>query len=143
MKSEEQREILDITSLSELEDPANSGKIIRITKSFNLEGETLSIADGIIIRPAGGIFLNGTFSGEGFTISTETRNRVFASDLKFESRYLKTFYPSWYGALADGVTDDSEALVNSIKVAEKIQLRGSKTYPVSYTHLTLPTTPYV
>ena len=55
---------ISLTSLSQLEDPANSGKVILLNKSFSLNGQTLNIADGIILKPAGGILLVASVSAD-------------------------------------------------------------------------------
>ena len=123
-----QREEINLTSLDQLQDLANVGKILLVNRNLNLNGARIKIEDGIILRPAGGALLNGIISGDGFEILTVGLNRVFGPDLIFETRYTKTFLPEWYGARSDGVLDDSLAFEKSIAAAEKITLRGSKTY---------------
>jgi len=121
-------EVIDLVSLDQLEDSSNIGKLIRINRSLDLQGQTIQIPAGVLLLPAGGVLSNGTIGGEGFTISTEARNRVFNQDLKFKVPYSQAFLPEWYGARADGATNDSLALALSIEASEKVELWAGRNY---------------
>ena len=127
-KYTEPMEVIDLVSIEQLEDTENIGKTIQINTSFNLSGQTIEIPAGIFLLPAGGVLSNGTIEGEGFTILTTAKNRIFNSDLKFAVPYSQVFLPEWYGARADGVTDDSLALRCSIEASEKVELWTGRNY---------------
>ena len=126
-----QREEVDLTSLEQLQDPASVGKILLVNRNLNLNGASIEIRNGVILRPAGGTLFNGAIRGGDFDILTIGKNRIFGDDLIFETRYTKSFLPEWYGARADGVLDDGLAFEKSIaalggKVEIVIQLETNR-----------------
>ena len=120
---------IDLTDLDQLSNTANSGKIIRINKSFNLNGKTITIAPDITLKPAGGILSNGTLKGKGYSITTSKKNQTFNNNLVFGDIYTKTFLPEWFGAKPNNNSkSDAVALQKSIASATVVKLDDSSTY---------------
>ena len=118
-----QSQEIDLTSLDQLEDPANSGKTFVLKKIYDLQNNTLDIVPGITLKPAGGYFRNGSIGNVDFYI-IEKRNRIFDYSINFLNLYPRPFLVEWFGARGNASNDDSRAIEKSILSANEIKLRN-------------------
>ena len=119
---------IDLETIDQLEDKANSGRIFSIKKNFDLKGTTLNIVPGITIDPQGGYFYNGTIGSIDFRIQIREKNKLFDHTINFETPYTQPFLVEWFGAKGDSTTDDSQAFRKSVQSATRIVLAPRATY---------------
>lgn len=86
--------------------------IYEIRGKVDLNKLTISIASNCTLEFKGGSLSNGTLSG------------------KIKNKYV---YPEWFGAKADGVTDDTDAINRAIAVSNAEVIFRSGTYCISST----------
>lgn len=88
-------------------DTLSKSKLIHISQNYNLDGEVISLPDGVEIKIDAGSFLNGTIKGN------------------IKNEYLR---PEWFGAIGDNNCDDTNALYNcllsSIYTRTPVLLKG-------------------
>lgn len=110
--------------IHELAAPINAYKLAIITQDFNLEGGTLSLAEGIELRAAGGIFLNGTIIGNHGSIDDRVDLKLFDISVNFDGTWRETvwFKPEWYGANEE--SDDYLILKTVFEEWDLIHLKG-------------------
>lgn len=111
-------------SITELSDPNNAHKLAVITRNFNLGGTSLTLAEGIELRAAGGVFSNGTIVGNNSRIDDRVEAQLFDPAVDFSGTWQESvwFKPEWYGAL--NMTDDFPALKSTFENWDQIDLIG-------------------
>lgn len=97
-----------------------NNSIWEIKDNFNLEGQSIILPNNVTISFIGGAISNGEVSGNKTTITSNSSSQIFNSinlDGDFVNEYLK---PNWFGAIMDGVTDDRDTFVETLKQSYNI-----------------------
>ena len=118
--------ILDSTkSFSSQITEANT--IYEIRDVYDLGNSSVIIPANCILKFSGGLIKNGTISGNNTKIKAEITESFVSCSVIGDWRIDK-WYPEWFGAKGDGVTDDTNAFQQLD--GKQIQL-SSKTYRIS------------
>ena len=94
-----------------------------ITEVIDLEHKEITVPQGVIMSFKGGLLKNGTLIGDDTGIVSSDRHRLFDGvDLagSFSNEFIKPF---WFGAIMDGVTDDRDVFVETLKQATEIKAK--------------------
>lgn len=121
---------------------ANANRRIVLTPGTWTVSGTLTIPSGTILDVRKGAVLTksgtGTVAFSAGAILVAGRYQIFSgftyASTTFATGTLEDIYPEWWGAVGDGATDDSTAMVAAIKAAigaRAIVKLGIKTYVVS------------
>lgn len=95
-----------------------------IKDTFDLQGVQVRIPKGSVLYFDGGYLMNGILQGLGSAISAP-RTRLFETSISFKGVWRGTkFIPEWFGAIGDGITNDTEALQQTLDNAADILLTG-------------------
>lgn len=87
--------------------------IFEIRYDFNLGGATKNLPEKSVLKFNGGKIINGTISGNK-TIISAGREQVFDNVALSGSFLNEAAFPEWWGAKADGTTDDRAAIQSAI-----------------------------
>lgn len=107
-----------VTLVSDINDFTKTNHIYKIVDFIDLQGATLTIPANCTLDFQGGSFSNGTIIFNSTTLQGNIKINA-AVDGNIISANVK---PSWFGALEDGKTDDSNSLMYSIKIAKNSNL---------------------
>lgn len=92
---------------------ANTEYIIQY--DYDLCGNEFTIPDGCVLHFAGGMLTNGALIGNNSIIEAGLNN-IFG-DTKLRGTWsVKEFYPEWFGAIGNGVEDDTSAINNVLNL---------------------------
>lgn len=113
-----------------IQDKFNKPNVIyKITKDIDLEGNTLTIPAGCTLDFQGGSFTNGTIVGNNTKIKAGLQ-KIFNMDITLNGTWdVLESYPEWFGAKRDGITDDTDAIIQCLKLNNVLLSIG--TYIVS------------
>ncbi len=120
------------------------GTVYSIAKDYNLNGKTISVADGCVIKFDGGSLCNGELRGNNTQIEANYQH-VFKDGLKLSGTWrVEAWFPEWFGAQGKNGYYDTESIQRALDAANStdvkiVRLLG-KTY---YTNATLNVYPYV
>ena len=105
--------------------------IYEIRYDFDLGGERVYIPNNSVLKFNGGFLHNGTIVGKKTLIDAD-KTKIFGLDVYFEKykeeidngkdyAYPNAFinnsiFPEWFGAVGDGLVDDSSAINKAVKV---------------------------
>lgn len=104
-----------------------------IRDTFNLEGKSLRVPKGAVLLFEGGFLINGKIKGNGTFIHAGAK-QIFDYSISIKGNWRGTkFLPEWFGAVGDGIANDTEAFQRTIDNAGVIMMQGK--YKV--THLTI------
>lgn len=113
----------------------NSNTIYIIRYDYDLNGETITIPKGCVLQFEGGALSNGTLSGNN-TIITANMSCIFDTSMTFSGTWLSDkVYPRWFGAIEDGISDDTKSLQKALDFANLslLELRLVGSYLISDT----------
>lgn len=103
--------IKTVTDITNLE---SGNRLLRIVGNINLNGETLTIPEGCTLDFQGGSFSNGTIVGNNTKINAGLQ-KIFNTDIILNGTWnVNEAYPEWFGAVGNGVTNDTIALTKCI-----------------------------
>lgn len=116
--------------------------IYEIRYDFDLEGETVYVGSGCVLKFAGGKISNGTIDIKNDSISEYDILRIEAGEYQiFDNVTIngyfnaKKIYVEWFGAKGDYNTDDTEAFRYAIKTlngkGKSLYLGSNKIYVIS------------
>lgn len=102
--------------------------IYEIRYDFDLNGETIEMQEGCTLKFEGGVLRNGNIRGNTTFISSQ-KVMIFTKDIIINGTWSNHIsYPCWFGAIGDGVVDDTNSLVNCITFGKSIELSPRAIY---------------
>lgn len=108
------RSDFDFTNISSV----YSNSIWEIREAFDLSGNTLIVPENVTIKFNGGKFSNGTITGDATKIDSGNQ-AIFDLDIIINGSWdLENNSIKWFGAIGDGVVDDTLAVQNFFNVLE-------------------------
>lgn len=104
--------------------------IYEIRYDFDLNGNTISIPDNCVLKFIGGSLKNGTIN---------FNNTLLSGDIKIKTNILGDIrngdiYPEWFGAVGDGIIDDSNAFLTAFEIISNSFISIDKFRRVGYTN---------
>ena len=113
-----------------------SNCIYEIRYDFDLDGKTLEVPENCILKFEGGSLGNGRMTGNKTDICASLY--MIFKNIRFANKWVITrIYPQWFGALADGNHDDTEAIQEAVDfqsvLANAYTLSNSYTGGSTYT----------
>ncbi|MDE3741491.1 hypothetical protein [Maribacter polysaccharolyticus] len=94
-----------------------------ITESFDLEGASITLPEGVTLYFNGGLLTNGTLTANETLIASQSSSQILDTvslSGTIENEYIM---PYWFGAVMDGITDDRDAFVKTLAYAESLGLK--------------------
>lgn len=113
----------------------NDNTIYEIREMIDLRGQSITIPDDCVIKFSGGALINGSLNGNG-TILDADPLQILGDNVTLKGTWnIKEVSPEWFGAIGDGITDDSKALQKALNLAsfstgQKVCLMG-KSYLIN------------
>lgn len=105
------------TNLLTQEMLGRANTIYIIQYDYNLNGQTITVPKGCILKFEGGNISNGIIKGNGTIIKADL-NRIF-TNIKFEGTLaVERVIPEWFGARGDNETINTKAFQDAIDFAE-------------------------
>lgn len=99
----------------------NTNVIYEIRYDYDLNGKTIVIPNGCILKFNGGCLSNGTIDFNHCTI--EAKDKIFDKTLNIVSRSLDEIYSDWIGMIPNYETDYSEILRHFVQFGLTIKFR--------------------
>ena len=99
---------------------AQANTIYEIRYDYNLNGNTVTIPEGCVLDFQGGSLNNGSIIGNKTTIIASI-SKIFDLSIDLKGTWnASEAYPEWFGAQADGLTDDTLAIQKTLDIFDKI-----------------------
>ena len=106
--------------------------IYHIQYDYDLNGKTIVIPEGCILKFEGGSLKNGTLYGNN-TIISSLPYYIF-KDIIFKGTYsVEESYAEWLGAKGDGTHNDTECLQKALDFFSTVKLCPNKNYYITNT----------
>lgn len=104
--------------------------IYEIRYDFDLNGETIQMNEGCTLKFEGGSLNNGILKCDNTIINNA--NFVVLNNCSFSGTILSEYVrPEWFGAIGNGIVDDSNAIISSINSGCDVLLTDNSTYGFS------------
>lgn len=95
-----------------------------IRDTFDLQGRRVRISKGATLSFYGGYLMNGILQGRG-TIILAAPQKIFGPGITLKGDWHGTkVLPEWFGAIGDGITNDTDALQYTIENSNDLFLMG-------------------
>jgi len=122
------------TSIADLQNVANLGKVASIESEIDLGTATLTLQKNMIIQFNGGSFTNGAIVWDYNPIEASPYTQIFSSSVTHTGlAHAQYIYPEWFGVVADGT--NSITTINK-KGVSYMRLCKNGTYVFSNTTAT-------
>lgn len=108
---------VDVNAISGL-NSSNTEYIVQY--DYDLNGGLLNIPKDSVLRFEGGSIKNGYIIGDNTTIIAPLSSEIFTGSTLIGSWKNIDFYPKWFGAVADGITDDTDVLQAMLDLSTNI-----------------------
>lgn len=114
--------------------PNSQNTIFTIQYDYDLNGRSITLPENSVLKFEGGSLKNATIKGNNTLIVAEETDNIFGRDTELVGTWRNdNWYPRWFGAYQDGVTDDTDVLQKMMNLApvigKRIHLRlGSYAY---------------
>lgn len=102
-----------------------------IQYNYSLNYQTITIPEGCVLQFEGGSISNGTLSGNNTIISSQVYNIFNINTTLANSWNIPEIYPEWFGAIGNGITDDTTAMQLAINSGSPKLKLTSNVYLVS------------
>lgn len=100
-----------------------------IRYDFDLNGGTMTVPAGCVLKFVGGKLTNGTLVGQNTAIDADIV-QIFGTDITLSGRWnLEKAYPEWFGAKGDDTTNDSAPIQKTLDLG--VCILGKKTYKIT------------
>lgn len=104
--------------------------IYEIRYDFDLNGETIQMKNGCTLKFEGGSLNNGILKCDNTIINNA--NFVVLNNCSFSGTILSEYVrPEWFGAIGNGIADDSNAIISSINNGCDVLLTDNSIYGFS------------
>lgn len=104
--------------------------IYEIRYDFDLNGETIQMKEGCTLKFEGGSLNNGILKCNNTIINNA--NFVVLNNCSFSGTILSEYVrPEWFGAIGNGIADDSNAIISSINSGCDVLLTDNSIYGFS------------
>lgn len=104
--------------------------IYEIRYDFDLNGETIQMNEGCTLKFEGGSLNNGILKCDNTIINNA--NFVVLNNCSFSGTVLSEYVrPEWFGAIGNGIADDSNAIISSINSGCDVLLTDNSIYGFS------------
>lgn len=101
--------------------------IYEIRYDFDLNGKTVQMKEGCTLRFEGGSLNNGILKCDNTIINNA--NFVVLNNCSFSGTILSEYVrPEWFGAIGNGIADDSNAIISSINSGCDVLLTDNSIY---------------
>lgn len=105
-----------------------SNNTYEIRYDFDLDGETIEMKEGCALKFEGGILRNGTIRGNETFICAQ-KVMIFTKDIVINGTWSNhVSSPCWFGAIGNGVVDDTNSIVNCVNFGKSIELSPMAVY---------------
>lgn len=108
---------IEVNHISNFTEP-NTEYIIQY--DYNLAGGVLDLPENSVLKFDGGSISNGYIRGNNSSISAFTSDSILPNIILVGKWKNDKFYSKWFGAVGDGITDDTNVLQNMLNLAENL-----------------------